>query len=142
MKTGVFFHREFSLKDWPIIGNKYRNFPGVMEKALSLEGVKLFESKPAAEELLSQGSYGKLFKGCEEGLVLPRSYPCRWRLCGGFREDCRGGDHECPCLRCCGRSPCRTCIRLGWDVSFLCRACGGSCPGSHWPPAVCDPRYG
>lgn len=54
MKTGVFFHREFSLKDWPIIGNKYRNFPGVMEKALSLEGVKLFESKPAAEELLSR----------------------------------------------------------------------------------------
>jgi acetoin utilization deacetylase AcuC-like enzyme len=52
MKTGVFFHPEFSTKDWPIIGNKYRNFPRVMEKALSLEGVKLFESKPVPEELL------------------------------------------------------------------------------------------
>jgi acetoin utilization deacetylase AcuC-like enzyme len=52
VKTGVFFHSEFSLKDWPIIGNKYRNFPRVMEKALSLEGVKLFESKPVPEDLL------------------------------------------------------------------------------------------
>jgi len=52
MKTGVFFHPEFSRKDWPIIGNKYCNFPGVMERALSLEGVKLFESKPVHEELL------------------------------------------------------------------------------------------
>jgi len=52
MKTGVFFHPEFSTKDWPIIGNKYHNFPGVMEKALLLEGVKLFESKPVPEELL------------------------------------------------------------------------------------------
>ena len=52
VKTGVFFHPEFSHQDWPIIGNKYRNFPGVMERALSLEGVKLFESKPVPEELL------------------------------------------------------------------------------------------
>jgi len=52
METGVFFHPEFSTKDWPIIGNKYHNFPGVMEKALLLEGVKLFESKPVPEELL------------------------------------------------------------------------------------------
>lgn len=52
MKTGVFFNPEFSLKDWPIIGNKFRNFPGVMENALSLQGVILFESKPATEALL------------------------------------------------------------------------------------------
>jgi len=52
MKTGVFFHTEFSLKDWPIIGNKFRNFPGVMKNVLSLEGVSLFESKPATEEML------------------------------------------------------------------------------------------
>lgn len=52
MKTGVFFHPEFSLKDWPLIGNKCRNFPGVMQKVLSREGVTLFESKPATEEML------------------------------------------------------------------------------------------
>lgn len=52
MKTGVFFHSEFSMKDWPIIGNKYRNFPGVMGRVLSLGGVALFESKPASEEWL------------------------------------------------------------------------------------------
>lgn len=52
MKTGVFFHSEFSMKDWPIIGNKYQNFPGVMEKVLSLDGVTLFKSKPVSEELL------------------------------------------------------------------------------------------
>jgi len=52
MKTGVFFHSEFALRDWPIIGNKYRNFPRVMERVLSLEGVALFESKPVPEELL------------------------------------------------------------------------------------------
>jgi len=27
MTTGVFFHQEFSFKDGPIIGNKFRNFP-------------------------------------------------------------------------------------------------------------------
>ncbi len=52
MRTGVFFHTEFSLKDWPIIGNKFRNFPGVMKNVLSLEGVTLFESKPATDEML------------------------------------------------------------------------------------------
>lgn len=52
MNTGVFFHPEFSLKDWPIIGNKYCNFPGVMKKSLSQKGVVLFESKPATDEML------------------------------------------------------------------------------------------
>jgi len=52
MRTGVFFHSEFSVKDWPIIGNKFRNFPEVMQQALFLEGVTLFESKPASEEVL------------------------------------------------------------------------------------------
>jgi acetoin utilization deacetylase AcuC-like enzyme len=52
MRTGVFFHSEFSLKDWPIIRNKYRNFPRVMQKVLSQEGVILFESKPATDEML------------------------------------------------------------------------------------------
>lgn len=52
MKTGVFFHPEFAKGDWPIIGNKFRNFPEVMKDILTMEGVKLFEPKPVAESLL------------------------------------------------------------------------------------------
>jgi len=52
MKTGVFFHSEFANGDWPIIGNKYRNFPRVIEPLLSLEGIRLYESKPVSEALL------------------------------------------------------------------------------------------
>jgi len=39
-KTGVFFHPSFSGKEWDIIGNKFRRFPGVMEGALKKEGVR------------------------------------------------------------------------------------------------------
>ncbi len=52
MRTGVFFHPEFRNRDWPIIGDKFRNFPGVMEKQLALPGVAYFESEPAPEEVL------------------------------------------------------------------------------------------
>jgi hypothetical protein len=52
MKTGVFFHKEFTNKDWPIIGDKFHNFPMVMERALLLPDVTLFESKPVDEEIL------------------------------------------------------------------------------------------
>jgi len=52
MKTGVFFHPEFAKNEWPIIGNKYHNFLGVMKHALSLEEVILFESVPVTDELL------------------------------------------------------------------------------------------
>lgn len=52
MSTGVFFHEVFSGEDWPIIGDKFRNFPAVMEKVLKLPGVKLFTPQRAPEELL------------------------------------------------------------------------------------------
>jgi acetoin utilization deacetylase AcuC-like enzyme len=52
MKTGIFFHEEFKNKDWPIIGDKFANFPGVMKKALALPNVQLFEPKPVNEDLL------------------------------------------------------------------------------------------
>jgi acetoin utilization deacetylase AcuC-like enzyme len=52
MKTGVFFHEEFKNKDWPIIGDKFGNFPQVMEKALALPDMQLFEPHPVNEELL------------------------------------------------------------------------------------------
>lgn len=52
MRTGVFFHKEFANGDWPIIGNKFRNFPGVLKEVLKSESVKLFEPKPVHESLL------------------------------------------------------------------------------------------
>ncbi len=52
MKTGVFFHEEFRNKDWPIIGDKFRNFPQVMSRALSLPGVTYFDAQPASDDTL------------------------------------------------------------------------------------------
>jgi len=46
MKTGVFFHQEFSLKGWPIIGNQYQKFSKVMKNVLSLIGTP---SSPMAD---------------------------------------------------------------------------------------------
>lgn len=51
-RTGVFFHPEFCRKDWPVIGDKYANFPGAMKEQLALPGVKLFEPGPASENTL------------------------------------------------------------------------------------------
>ena len=39
-KTGVFFHPSFSGEEWIIIGDKFRNFPRVMEHALNMESVR------------------------------------------------------------------------------------------------------
>jgi acetoin utilization deacetylase AcuC-like enzyme len=52
MRTGVFFHEEFKGSNWDIIGDKFRNFPGVMEDELALEGVRLIRPEPVSEELL------------------------------------------------------------------------------------------
>ena len=52
MITGVFFHEVFSQEDWIIIGNKFRNFPQVMEHALKLPNVKLFTPQKVSEKLL------------------------------------------------------------------------------------------
>ena len=52
MTTGVFFHEAFKGKEWLIIGDKFRNFPGVMKRALKLPQVKLFAPEKAPEELL------------------------------------------------------------------------------------------
>jgi len=50
--TGVFFHPSFSGKEWIVIGNKFRRFPGVMESALKMEGVQWFIPEKVPEELL------------------------------------------------------------------------------------------
>jgi acetoin utilization deacetylase AcuC-like enzyme len=52
MKTGVFFHEAFKGKDWDIIGDRFREFPRVMEKALAHDGVMLFEPEEAEDQAL------------------------------------------------------------------------------------------
>ena len=52
MKVGVFFHPLFGQESWPVMGNKFKNFPRVMEDVLSLPAVQLFEPRPVSDELL------------------------------------------------------------------------------------------
>ena len=66
MTTGVFFHEIFSQKDWIIIGNKFQNFPQVMEPALSLPNVKLFTPEKVSEELLLKVHSPRLVQDLKE----------------------------------------------------------------------------
>ncbi len=52
MKTGVFFHEVMREASWPIIGNKYRNFPRVLEDVLLSPDVSLIQPEPVSENLL------------------------------------------------------------------------------------------
>ena len=54
MTTGVFFHEMFSGSDWPMIGDKFRNFPAVMSRSLAIPGVKLLVPDKVPEALLLQ----------------------------------------------------------------------------------------
>ncbi len=52
MKTGVFFHPLFTREGWPILGEKFRHFPGAMEHLLAEPHVELLEPPKVSEELL------------------------------------------------------------------------------------------
>jgi hypothetical protein len=87
MKTGIFFHEEFRNKDWPIIGDKFRSFPGIMAKALPLPGVAYFESQPASDNVLLLthtpqylADVRKAIEGVSEGRYMIITH-------GGFRSD-------------------------------------------------------
>ena len=66
MTTGVFFHEIFSQEDWVIIGNKFQNFPRVMEHALSLPNVQLFTPQKVSEELLLEVHSKRLLQDLKE----------------------------------------------------------------------------
>ena len=51
IKTGIFWNDIFRGEDWPIIGDKFKHFPGALKDVL-YDNVQLFESKPAPIELL------------------------------------------------------------------------------------------
>lgn len=65
VRTGVFFHELFSRGDWPVIGNKFRNFPKAMNHALRLPNVVLFEPKLVSEPLLLQVHKRNLFENAK-----------------------------------------------------------------------------
>jgi acetoin utilization deacetylase AcuC-like enzyme len=50
--TGIFFHPVMSDGNWPIIGNKFREFPQALGDCLELPTVTLFTSEPVEEGLL------------------------------------------------------------------------------------------
>ena len=52
MRTGVFWHDIFAKGSWPVIGNKFENFPKAMEEALKTPGVKLITPKKVSWEVL------------------------------------------------------------------------------------------
>ncbi len=54
MHTGVFFHPLFSKKEWPIIGNKFRRFPELLQDLLKLSRIQLFAPPEATSQLLSK----------------------------------------------------------------------------------------
>lgn len=52
MTTGVFFHEKFKGEQWLVIGDKFQNFPRVMDHQVKRPNVTLFEPKRVSEELL------------------------------------------------------------------------------------------
>ncbi len=52
MTTSVFFHERFIEGDWPIIGNRYRNFKDILDDVSQRDNVSLFRSEPIAEDEL------------------------------------------------------------------------------------------
>ncbi len=52
IKTGIFWNDVLKGQDWPIIGDKFTHFPGVLNEVLKYDNVQLFESKPAPLDLL------------------------------------------------------------------------------------------
>ncbi len=52
MKTGVFFHEMFKGREWLVIGDKFKNFPDVMKKALNLPQVVMVRPSKVSMDLL------------------------------------------------------------------------------------------
>lgn len=52
MKVGVFFHPHFSEHSWPIIGNKFKNFPKILKEFEERANVKIFVPEEPDEELI------------------------------------------------------------------------------------------
>ncbi|MFX0065333.1 MAG: hypothetical protein ACFFC7_24445 [Candidatus Hermodarchaeota archaeon] len=74
MKTGVFFHDLFSQEAWHIINDKFRNFPDVMRKELSLPNVKLIKPDKVSEELISKIHTSRILKQLKNSWYCEGAY--------------------------------------------------------------------
>uniref|UniRef100_A0A7C3YNY5 Histone deacetylase domain-containing protein n=1 Tax=Geoglobus ahangari TaxID=113653 RepID=A0A7C3YNY5_9EURY len=52
MTIGVFFHREFIGKNWPIVGDRYAGFKRILEELSKDPEITVIEPEPVSEELL------------------------------------------------------------------------------------------
>lgn len=50
--TGIFFHPLMAEGDWPIIGNKFRDFPQALGDIVAIPNIELYTPEPVQEELL------------------------------------------------------------------------------------------
>lgn len=67
MTTGVFFHDIFVGKRWPIVGDRYRDFPDLLERlSVEVDDMKIIKPKPVNEKLLSVTHEGSYFRQVKE----------------------------------------------------------------------------
>ena len=52
MPTGIFFHKDFIGKNWPIVGDRYQGFDEVLEDLSKDPEIEVIEPEPVTEELL------------------------------------------------------------------------------------------
>jgi len=53
-RVGVFFSEKFKGRSWPIIGDRFRDFPEAFGELLNHPDFTLYEPKPVSEELLAK----------------------------------------------------------------------------------------
>lgn len=54
MSTGLFYHRSFEGRRWPIVGDRYKDFGEKLGQAAKDHSAKLFHPQPAEESLLER----------------------------------------------------------------------------------------
>ncbi|MBO8183772.1 MAG: hypothetical protein H0Z28_13450 [Archaeoglobus sp.] len=52
MTTGIFFHKEFIGKNWPVVGDRYEGFDKLIEDLSKDSEIEVIEPEPVSEELL------------------------------------------------------------------------------------------
>ena len=89
--TGIFFHPLMAEGNWPIIGNKFRDFPHVLRDVLALPNVKLYTPVPVEEELLLKIHSSALLKRAKDAWY----YEGALRAVGGCVASAEGVAQGC-----------------------------------------------
>ncbi len=91
MITGLFFHPLMSEGDWPIIGNKFRDFPQALGDVLELPNVTLYTPEPVQEELLQKVHTSSLLRQVKDAWY----YQAALRAVGGCVAAAQGVAEGC-----------------------------------------------